>query len=108
MRKATSCYPCGLYFSYPARIRTWTKRAKISCATVTLPGIVCGSSPHLAIYFVVSSILHQSPIVTIGQYQVYLGGYLFICCLQRFLLWSGGPTECLLGYVLFLTLLPYW
>jgi hypothetical protein len=24
--------------SYPARIRTWTKRAKISCATVTLPG----------------------------------------------------------------------
>src|SRR5207302_7420145 len=28
--------------SYPARIRTWTKRAKISCATVTLPGIYCG------------------------------------------------------------------
>ena len=25
--------------SYPARIRTWTKRAKISCAAVTLPGI---------------------------------------------------------------------
>ena len=24
--------------SYPARIRTWTKRTKISCATVTLPG----------------------------------------------------------------------
>jgi hypothetical protein len=24
--------------NYPARIRTWTKRAKISCATVTLPG----------------------------------------------------------------------
>ncbi len=24
--------------NYPARIRTWTKRTKISCATVTLPG----------------------------------------------------------------------
>src|SRR5262245_22601572 len=27
-----------LILSYPARIRTWTKRTKISCATVTLPG----------------------------------------------------------------------
>jgi hypothetical protein len=25
-------------WSYPARIRTWIKRTKISCATVTLPG----------------------------------------------------------------------
>jgi hypothetical protein len=24
--------------SYPARIRTWTKRSKVSCATVTPPG----------------------------------------------------------------------
>ena len=29
----------NLISSYPARIRTWTKRTKISCATVTLPGI---------------------------------------------------------------------
>jgi hypothetical protein len=28
----------ALVFNYPARIRTWTKRAKISCAAVTLPG----------------------------------------------------------------------
>jgi hypothetical protein len=28
----------GCVVIYPARIRTWTKRAKISCATVTLPG----------------------------------------------------------------------
>ena len=31
--------PCKGFANYPARIRTWTKRAKISCATVTLPGI---------------------------------------------------------------------
>lgn len=33
--------------SYPARIRTWTKRAKISCATVTLPGIGVPYSSYL-------------------------------------------------------------
>src|SRR5947207_226228 len=31
--------------SYPARIRTWTKRTKISCATVTLPGIASVQTP---------------------------------------------------------------
>ena len=41
--KSRQCLPCGYFVNYPARIRTWTKRAKISCATVTLPGRECPS-----------------------------------------------------------------
>ena len=43
--------------SYPARIRTWTKGTKIPCATVTLPGIHCGLSPHFTVNPILTSIL---------------------------------------------------
>ena len=44
---SAGCIDCHLQSSnYPARIRTWTKRTKISCATVTLPGKFCGFLPH--------------------------------------------------------------
>jgi hypothetical protein len=33
-RKAARSYPCGLSLSYPARIRTWTKRAKSKTSLV--------------------------------------------------------------------------
>ncbi len=37
-KKAANPYGCGFFVNYPAWIRTRTKRAKISCATVTLRG----------------------------------------------------------------------
>ena len=47
----------NLISSYPARIRTWTKRTKISCATVTLPGIGRGFPPHPSLTSTLAAIL---------------------------------------------------
>ena len=38
LRSPRTFYTCEGFWSYPAWIRTRTKRTKISCATVTLPG----------------------------------------------------------------------
>ena len=47
--EAANPYGCGFFVNYPAWIRTRTKRAKISCATVTLRGKNAGFSSKLVI-----------------------------------------------------------
>ncbi len=52
---------------YPARIRTWTKRTKISCATVTLPGKNRTVLTHVFNYYAFASIFSLARFVAASR-----------------------------------------